>query len=466
MLSYIIQTIVFQLLFLMVYDLFLKKETFFGWNRFYVLITPLISLALPFVKLQSFRTTVPEDYVFILSEVTLVAGQNAQVHPQAQVAESINIWLLILLGGSCVSFLLFAYKCYQIIRLRQQGKLSYLRDYIRVEIPNKELAFTFFNSIYIGSNLLQRKHDHIINHELVHVKDRHSWDLLFFELLRIVFWFNPLVYIYQNRITELHEFIADSKSVKNQKKSYCQLLLQDTFQTEQLSFVNQFFNHSLIKKRIVMLQKSTSKKVWQLKYLLLIPLITVMLIYTSCEAEQQEGFDQNAVSIEEQLRELEAAIDGKDLSPELQKQLLNVAAKANNIDLGGIEAKTVEGFGKSTIDIPFTLVSTKPSFKTPCADGTNAFDCFKIQLDNHVRSTFEYPKEAVAKKVEGRVYVSFRINTDGTVSILESRAPDPLLDAEGRRIISSLPQLNPGLDADGNPVSVLFAYPIVFMLGE
>src|SRR5690606_38987964 len=90
-----------------------------------------------------------------------------------------------------------------------------------------------------------------------------------------------------SRITELHEFIADSKSVKTQKKQYCQLLLQDTFQTEQLSLANQFFNHSLIKKRIVMLQKSTSKKIWQLKYLLLIPVITIILLYTSCEAEQQ-----------------------------------------------------------------------------------------------------------------------------------------------------------------------------------
>ncbi|WP_417363353.1 energy transducer TonB [Galbibacter sp.] len=460
MFSYIIQSMVFQLLFLVVYDLYLKKETFFNWNRFYLLITPLISLALPFVKLQSFRTTVPADFVFMLSEVTVVAGQDSQIHAQSSVGEFSNVWFWILAAGSCISLFWFVYKCYQIIRFRQQGKLSYLKDYTFVEVPNQELVFTFFNSIYIGSNILQRKHDHIINHELVHVKERHSWDLLFFELLRIVFWYNPLVYIYQNRITELHEFIADSKSVKNHKKEYCQLLLQDTFQTAQLSLVNQFFNHSLIKKRIVMLQKSTSKKVLQLKYLLLIPLITIMLFYTSCEAEQQAEFDQTqtAVSIEDQVRELEASIEGKDLSPELQRQLLNVAAKANNIDLG-IDAKE-----NTQADVPFSLVTKKPSFKTPCTEGSTDFDCFKVKLDKHVRETFEYPKEAIDQKVQGRVYVSFRINTDGTVSVLNSRAPSPILDAEGRRIISSLPQLNPGLDTDGKPVPVTFAYPIVFRL--
>src|SRR5690606_1094069 len=122
-------------------------------------------------------------------------------------------------------------------------------------------------------------------HELVHINHRHSWDLVFFELLRIIFWFNPLIYIYQSRIAELHEFIADKHTVKTNKKEHYQHLLEEVFKTENISFINQFFNHSLIKKRIVMLQKSKTKKVWQLKYLSLVPLLIGMLIYTSCEKE-------------------------------------------------------------------------------------------------------------------------------------------------------------------------------------
>ncbi|EKF54851.1 TonB family protein [Galbibacter marinus] len=457
MFSYIIQGIVFQLLFLVVYDAFLKKETFFNWNRAYLLITPLASLALPFVKLQSLRTTAPDDLVFLLSEVRVVANENVQSQVQSSMWDSFNLWHWVLIVGSCLSFIWFVYKCYQILRYWKKGKHQYFNGYLRVVIPNDEVVFTFFNTIYIGSNILKRKHDHILNHELVHVKQCHSLDLLLFELLRIVFWFNPLVYIYQSRITELHEFIADSKSVKTQKKQYCQLLLQDTFQTEQLSLVNQFFNHSLIKKRIVMLQKSTSKKIWQLKYLLLIPVITIILLYTSCEAEQQSKFDQNrSSSIEEKVSQLETVIADEEVSPELQRRLLNLAAKANNVNIAE----------DPNVDVPFTLVDKKPSFKTPCADGTTDFDCFKIKLDDHVRRTFEYPKEALDNKMQGRVYVNFRINTDGKISVLNSRAPGPALDAEARRIIRAIPELNPGLDADGNPVSVTFAYPIVFMLSK
>lgn len=206
-----------------------------------------------------------------------------------------------------------------------------------------------------------------------------------------------------------------------------------------------------------MLQKSTSKKIWQLKYLLLIPVITIILLYTSCEAEQQSKFDQNrSSSIEEKVSQLETVIADEEVSPELQRRLLNLAAKANNVNIAE----------DPNVDVPFTLVDKKPSFKTPCADGTTDFDCFKIKLDDHVRRTFEYPKEALDNKMQGRVYVNFRINTDGKISVLNSRAPGPALDAEARRIIRAIPELNPGLDADGNPVSVTFAYPIVFRLSK
>ena len=103
--------------------------------------------------------------------------------------------------------------------------------------------------------------------------------------MRIVCWFNPLVYVYQNRLAELHEFIADAHVAKDHKKEHYQLLLSQVFETQHISFINQFFKSSLIKKRIVMLQKKQSKKIWQLKYLLLVPIILGIMAYTSSERE-------------------------------------------------------------------------------------------------------------------------------------------------------------------------------------
>ncbi|WP_304038860.1 M56 family metallopeptidase [Mesonia mobilis] len=145
------------------------------------------------------------------------------------------------------------------------------------------MACTFFKTIYLGSDLAETEKDQILKHEQVHAQQYHSLDLLFFEILKIAIWFNPVVYFYQKQITNLHEYIADAEATKNSdKKSYYESLLKVAFGSEQISFINQFFNHSLIKKRILMLQKSKSARAAKFKFLILIPLIFAMLTYVSC----------------------------------------------------------------------------------------------------------------------------------------------------------------------------------------
>ena len=186
-----------------------------------------------------------------------------------------------------VATLLFGYKMRQLYLLRNKGKLRRFKNFTQIIVHNSNLAFSFFRSIYMGDQILPKEHGNIIQHEMVHIRQGHSLDLLLFEVLRIVMWFNPLVYVYQSRIAELHEFIADVHVAKKDKKEHYQILLSQVFQTQHISFVNQFFKTSLIKKRIVMLQRSRSKKIWQLKYLLLIPMILGMLIYTSVAQEKR-----------------------------------------------------------------------------------------------------------------------------------------------------------------------------------
>ncbi|WP_224484077.1 energy transducer TonB [Robertkochia aurantiaca] len=116
------------------------------------------------------------------------------------------------------------------------------------------------------------------------------------------------------------------------------------------------------------------------------------------------------------------------------------------------------------VDVPFTVIEDKPMF--PACEGVpknQQFACFKENLDKHVRKTFRYPEMAQEMGIQGRVYVNFRINKDGTITILNTRAPDKSLDQEARRIINSLPKLIPGKQR-GRPTPVTFAYPIVFKL--
>lgn len=285
MLQYILECIAFQLLFLIIYDLFLKRETFFQGNRLYLIGTYIISMALPWIKIEAMKTKVPEsfqaypEFLWNLNDTAVTAVVVEET--------SLNIsWEYVLLfGGMFIATLFFAYKLYQIYTLKRSGEIHYFKDFTQIIISNSSIAFSFFKSIFLGDKVMEKEHESIVQHELVHIRQRHSYDLMFFELMRIVGWFNPLVYVYQSRVSELHEFIADAQVAKTDKKEHYEFLLSQIFQTQHISFINQFFKTSLIKKRIVMLQKTQSKRIWRLKYLLLVPMVFGMLAYTSAESE-------------------------------------------------------------------------------------------------------------------------------------------------------------------------------------
>ncbi|MCK0123872.1 M56 family metallopeptidase [Gelidibacter sp. F2691] len=294
MLHYILQTVAFQMFFLIIYDLFLKKETFFNWNRAYLLGTAILSVLLPFLKFESFRAIVPEPAVVrlpevIIGEVSSNFNDGALMMPAVEISDQAMSfsWTYVWGLGILLAAILLIFKIVKISRLYYKNPQRWEGDALIVYLLHSSAAFSFFHYIFLGTEIESDKKEHIVQHELVHVREKHSIDLLFFETLRIVFWFNPLVYMYQNRVSTLHEFIADAKAVKYKGKSaYYQSLLSQVFETQHISFINPFFKQSLIKKRIVMLSKTKSKQIHLIKYALLIPMVIGMLLYTSSYASE------------------------------------------------------------------------------------------------------------------------------------------------------------------------------------
>ncbi|WP_299128165.1 M56 family metallopeptidase [uncultured Winogradskyella sp.] len=308
MLYTILQIVTCQALFLLVYDFVLRKETFFNYNRAYLLITTVLSFILPFIKFPELKNTVTKDLVIQLPEVFI--GTKAPSNYDVSIAEKagivleqpeIPLWQIILGAGIGVAGFIFLLKMFRLYWLKHKNPKRWKGNILIVNLLNSTAAFSFFSTIFLGEKISTTERNTIYKHELVHVKQWHSLDLLCFELLRILFWFNPLVYIYQMRIKELHEFIADAKAVKqNGKAEYYERLLNQIFDVNHISFTNTFFKSSLIKKRIVMLQKSKSKQWHLLKYALLIPLVFGMLIYTSLEVKAQDkNNNENALATQE-----------------------------------------------------------------------------------------------------------------------------------------------------------------------
>jgi len=305
MVTYIIQIVAFQLIFLLVYEALLKKETFFNYNRWYLLSTSVLSLLLPLIKIESFTKTIPSKYVIVLPEVVLGNVQKTtQITTEVTTIANQTSWLTlnnIIILGSCITFLIFAFKLSKLLTLWVKAKKVKSNGYQVLSLPNTTVAFSFFNYVFIGSQLTEQQKESILAHELIHVKQKHSIDLLWSEVLKIALWFNPLVYVYKGYLIQVHEYIADQNAIKTvNKKDYYQRLLQQIFDVKSLPFVNPFFKQSLIKKRIIMLQKSKSKPVYLIKYLLLIPMITAMLVYSSCSQDETSKANTEQTTLTEE----------------------------------------------------------------------------------------------------------------------------------------------------------------------
>lgn len=315
MLYYIIQTMAFQLMFLIVYDVFLKRETFFKWNRLYLLLTPILSLVIPLIKIDKFSKVVPQEYIINLPEV-FIGGTSTSEIPVTNLESvmiqplRISFWESGFYVGMCIVSLIFMYKVISLYLLIHKNPRFRDNNFVIVELLKSAAAFSFFNYIFLGEQIKASEKEAILKHEKVHVREKHSFDLLFFEILKIIFWFNPLVYMYQNRIQTLHEYIADAEALKfHDKKQYYQNLLSQVFETKNISFINPFFKKSLIKKRIIMLQKAKSKQTHLVKYALLIPMVLGMLIYSSCNSEIEQTTTVIELSDEELKQQLKDEYD-------------------------------------------------------------------------------------------------------------------------------------------------------------
>ncbi|WP_299258820.1 M56 family metallopeptidase [uncultured Aquimarina sp.] len=482
MIHYILQIIALQLLFLVTYDLFLKKETFFNWNRTYLLITPILSFLLPLIRLDFISQNIPAAYIIQLPEV-LITNSPMQVHllPEVVIGSESNlssyISMIPIFGylwylGITASLFLFLYKVFKIFKLKKTGTKINTKNITLVSLPNTTTAFSFFNTIYIGTNLSQNKKTNVLLHEKIHVREYHSIDLIFFEILRILFWFNPLIYIYQNRMTMLQEYIADAKAIaETSKKEYYQDLLSQVFQTEKISFINTFFNHSLIKNRLVMLQKSKSRKIFQLKYLLLVPVVCSMLIYTSCTEDANAQLTDNSKSISKSegtilnnIAELKESIAAKgEMTEEERKALKELLLLTTKNGFS-------EPFFKDVIadaEIPFGVIEKVPVY--PGCENLSkkeAKKCFSKNVAQFIGSEFN---TGIGKelKLSGRqkILVKFKIDNLGNITDVHARGPLPTLEAEAVRVINQLPKMTPGVQ-DGVNVGVMYSLPIVFEIKE
>ncbi|MGE6352693.1 M56 family metallopeptidase [Flavobacterium sp. NPDC079362] len=297
---FIIKSSALLVLFYCAYYFLLDKETFFNSNRWFLLAGLFTSLILPFVVFTKIVWIDPAP-VSILNTNAISVLNKSQIsfYRSAQI-ESFDInWSYILLAIYSIGFLTllvkFAIDFYSLNSVLKDKKVQQQADFKFVDIKENIAPFSYFDYIVYNSSMFTASElENIIEHEKVHSDQNHTVDVLVSRIFCILFWFNPIIWMYKKAILQNLEFIADNEAAKkiSDKKAYQYTLLKITTHESCVAITNHFYQ-SLIKKRIVMLNKNQSKKRNCWKYYTIIPVLIafVLLFQIRTIAQEKERKD-------------------------------------------------------------------------------------------------------------------------------------------------------------------------------
>lgn len=277
--SYLIESSICLASFYGFYWLFLRGEKLLSVNRFYLIFTVLASILIPLLNFESqFAFTSAKALATKVTSSTQVGV--SEISTQGNPLVSIEALYLL---GLVISVFILVFKLF--IVKRKVGKWPSLQNnHIEVIETEGNDAYSFFNTIFVGKELNKNESlkQQIITHELAHIEGRHSLDLLLFEVLKCVYWFNPFSYFYAKSIRLQHEYIADDSVLKRiPPKHYEKSLLQFALLKVNCSLISSFNEHP-IQKRLKMIQKLNSNAMNKLKLLLALPILGFLFIAYAC----------------------------------------------------------------------------------------------------------------------------------------------------------------------------------------
>ncbi len=276
-LIYLLKVSIYLLVFYVIYYLLFDRMTFFQANRVYLLLGLALAFILPILNIQSFTPSIPVELPTELNATFESWVMEQHFHeelPRSKRPIISNIWLILYCSGCCVMIARLSLSVARIISIKNSAKPILLHEK-KVYVNNTIQPFSFLSFVFIPN---EKTDPLILEHENTHVYQAHWLDLLLMELVIITLWFNPVTYVYKKAIQNVHEYLADNSVVKKSTdmEGYLQCLLK-SFRSKTQNGLIINFNSKPILKRITMITKSQTSKVYYLVYVVIVPVIFVLL---------------------------------------------------------------------------------------------------------------------------------------------------------------------------------------------
>ena len=430
------------------YRLFFYKDTFFKLRRTILLAFFGVSLLYPLMNIQDWvreqepMVEVIQMYSAILPETTITPDNVPETnwHDLLLSGVSYLYW-----GGVIALLLRFLVQLSSILLLARRSEVALIRN-VRVHLLSKPAGpFSFFRLVFLHPDSHSEKEiDEILTHECTHVNQWHSIDVIICELVCIICWVNPFVWLLKREVRHNLEYLADDTVLESgyDSRSYQYHLLGLAHTNRSATSLSNNFNMLHLKNRISMMNKKRSRSIGKTKYLIFIPVVGVLLILSNVDASAR---------ITDELTESTFA---DVLLPEaiLPFPFAGDASPAEKREEYVLSEEGIEAVKRARNQI-FTVVEVMPEF--PGGQGA---------LLKFLATNVRYPESAVKNGIEGRVSCSFVVGKDGAISEAEViRGVSPELNEEALRVINSMPVWSPGKQR-GEAVNVKYTVPVTFRL--
>ena len=481
---------------------FTYKALFGKCNRFTVcrvilLAMSIFAFVIPFI---SIKISGPMPEYFLITENIEILNLD-EINVETENVKNNSFSLLSVVSavyiiGVIFSMVKMSLNIYKIYRMRIGKKFEMLGNVKIVYTNENHATFSFFNNIFIPDDVANPL---ILKHELSHVRNRHSLDIILMEIMISLQWFNPFIYMMKKELQSVHEYIADEETVENEtdKSNYMMLLLQQCTSDNYNAIANNF-SFLLTKKRIIMITQKQKTKRMVIRMLLTLPVFALLvLLNTQCDnpkSDEVVNKEQSSdVKSDAQMGRLLGTIvdigTGATL-PSADVVLIKDDAKVcegvssadgkyefDKVPSGTYELKaTLSGYKASVVKglvVPAGKIAFMDLQLTPEDTVYNVtakipeYPGGAAELMKFISSNIKYPQSARANNIEGRVFVSFVVEKDGSITNAQvMRGIDKDCDAEALRVVTSMPKWSPGLNVNSEPVRCKFIVPIYFKLNN
>ena len=406
---YLIQSSVSLSLMFLVYWIFLRNDTFFHLNRAFLLLSGFFSLMIPLIPFQKIMQEPVSSLAVFLEPVLITPDPSGQkLISDMQWSEII---LIAYLTGLTIFIVRFFIQIIQMFLLARRSIVTKTDNIRLILIDHRYAPFSFLNMVFINKSKVATENlPAILAHEQVHVNQGHTIDLILTEMLIIVQWFNPFVWLLNRELRNIHEYLADEGVISQGIKTadYQQIILNETIGVK-VNPLTHNFNVSQLKKRIIMMTQKRSGSWAAGKMMLALPVILGIGLIFSVSAISVNSLQDN---------KSKSQASEKATQKEAQQQ-----------------------------------VEVQPSFP----GGQDAMSKFLV-------GNIKYPEEAMKKNVTGTVYVSFAVETDGNLTDLKiQKGIGSGCDEETIRVMKLMPKWIPGT-TKGQPVKARVTLPVKFKL--